>query len=128
MPGRFTLYAFRYKKGNKYNKRIKRKYKIKMGRLAKSAELCLFEYPPGAESPSFEIDAEGTLLIFGYKTMLAEKVIKAAKRFDLKLSGYAVLGTYKQAAARVNAEFLEYLTLNNFDFSRTIVLEHKKTQ
>jgi len=60
-------------------------------RLTTYENIALFEYQP-VEKPFFEIDKDGVLFIFGYKTA----GISSAKRHETNLKGFTALGKFNE--------------------------------
>lgn len=64
-----------------------------MSKLIISENIAIFEYP-SIEDPEFDFNDKGELFIMGYTMPFMGKSIGCAKRFELPLKGFKILGRY----------------------------------
>lgn len=95
-----------------------------MSRLITNGNIAVFEYPT-VENPEFTLDEKGVLFIFGYKMMFGDNEVGVAKRFDLKLDNYMVIGKYGEANERIEGNFEEVFSKENIDTNNSVVLIKK---
>lgn len=79
-----------------------------MSRLLMKGNLAVFEYPSGAENPSFSL-VDGVLWIEGYSLPFHPKgtPIRSMKRYDINLKDYSIIGHYRDAVQKIQGNFSE---------------------
>jgi hypothetical protein len=70
-------------------------------KLVTTGNIALFEYPNVSE-PEFTLDKKGVLFIFGYTMNFGGMIIKTAKRFELGIENYKVVGSWETAKKHIN--------------------------
>jgi len=92
-----------------------------MSRLISNGNIAIFEYPK-VEEPNFDLDTKGVLFITGYKINIGEKEINSAKRFELGLENYTVIGKYDYAKKVIEGNFISVFSDVDFDSDNSVVL------
>lgn len=95
-----------------------------MGRLVTNGDLAIFEYPAGANEPTFTLDEKGVLWIEGYNIPLwpGANPVRAMKRFDTNLSGYVLIGSYSDAKKKIVGDFSEVIKEAQIDINNSVFL------
>lgn len=96
-----------------------------MARLITSGNIAIFEYPDGAENPSFDLDKNGVLFIIGYPLNFAGNIISSAKRFELNLKDYILVGNVEVAKEKISGDFSKMIEEGKINESCAIVLAER---
>lgn len=98
-----------------------------MGKLVTKGNIAVFEYPEGAEEPTFELDDKGTLWIYGYKTKIFPfaPAVRSMLSFKLNLIGYKVVGEYVEAEKKIQNDFSSVIIEGEINANNCVVMIKK---